>query len=360
MRDQSIDVGRGLLTLLMVYCHVLQFFGDAGLFPAVSVTIDLINLTVFQTFVFYFGATAVLAYLRKPYRDALPGMLATTFRSYGAFVISGVAFRVLRENKPFGPGTIRRVMQLTDIPGWSEFLISFTGYALLLILLFPLFRRLADKPLWALAAGAVCFAATLVIPYDQVQPVHLALVIGGRQFAIFPVLHYMPFLLAGMVYARGGRKRYASLGIIAALCAAAGIIFRIRHGLPERFPPHWGWLALGAGQTALIVLLGKGLSLLAGSGVRRIADALCRVLSHFGSRSLYYLVASNIAIFTFAGKGVLPAVSRKSVLPWTTPIQSPAGAAAWTAALLSVLWVIALLAGRGAGRRKHTDKPAHD
>ena len=67
-----------------------------------------------------------------------------------------------------------------------------------------------------------------------------------------------------------------------------------------------------------------------------------------------------VAIFTFAGKGVLPAVSRKSVLPWTTPIQSPAGAAAWTVALLAVLWVIALLAGRGAGRRKHTDKPAHD
>ena len=36
MRDRSIDVSRGLLVIMMVYGHVLQFFGDAQLFPLVD------------------------------------------------------------------------------------------------------------------------------------------------------------------------------------------------------------------------------------------------------------------------------------------------------------------------------------
>lgn len=350
MRDRSIDVGRGILTILMVYCHVLQFFADTSLFPAAGPFMDAINLTVFQTFVFYFGMTAVLAYLRKPWRAALPGMLNTALRSYGAFVVSGIAFRVLRENQPLAVGVVRRILQLKDIPGWSEFLIAFTGYALLLMLLFPIFRRLAEKPLWALAVGAVCLVAGMLIPYDSVSSVPLAIFIGGRQFSYFPVLHYMPFFLAGMVFAKGDKTIRLRVGILAAVCAAAGIVWRIVDGMPGRFPPTWGWLALGTAYTSVVVLSGKGLSLLSGTPLRKVSDVVCSVLSHFGSRSLYYLVASNIAIFTLAGKGVVPAISRKSIIPWTMPIQSPNGAAVWTAVLLTLLWFMALLAGRSAKR----------
>ena len=58
MRDRSIDVSRGLLVIMMVYGHVLQFFGDAQLFPLVDGLISIVNLTVFSTFVFDFGVTA--------------------------------------------------------------------------------------------------------------------------------------------------------------------------------------------------------------------------------------------------------------------------------------------------------------
>lgn len=356
MRDKSIDVGRGILTLLMVYCHVLQFFADGGLFPETAQYMEAINLTVFQTFVFYFGATAVLAYLRKPYLKALPGMANTALRSYGAFVLSGIAFRVLRENVPFAVGTVRRVLQLTDIPGWSEFLISFTGYALLLIVLFPVLRKLAEKPLWALLVAVVCAVASQNIPYDEVTSVPLALVIGGRQFSYFPVLHYMPFFLAGMVYASGGKKLRIGMGILAAACAVAGIVYRVNNGLPERFPPSIWWLAIGVAPTLLVVLAGKGLALLYRTPCTKIADLFCNFFAHFGSRSLYYLLGSNLVIFTMAGKGMVPVMARKSVIPWTTPIQSPAGAAVWTAVLFAALWFVAILAGRGGAKKKTTQK----
>lgn len=348
MRDRSIDAGRGLLVIMMVYCHVLQFFGDAQIFPLNARIMDVANITVFPTFVFYFGMTAVLAYLDKPYRRALPGMIRTCLRAYAAFVLSGVGFRVLRENKAFAPGTVRRVMQLADIPGWSEFLIAFAAYGLLLIVLFVPLRRLSHSPKAALAIGVLCAAGTF-IPYGMVSVPQLAVFIGGRDFSYFPVLQYMPYLIAGMVFARGGKG--IALLAVAVLCSAAGAIHTaIAGGLPGRFPPSLMWVMISALPAALVVLLGRGISRLAGGGVRRAADVLCSALSHLGSRSLYYLLGSNLVIFTMAGRGIVPAVARKSVLPWTTPIQSPQGAACWTAVLLLALWFAAQLAGRGAKR----------
>ena len=147
MRDRSIDVSRGLLVIMMVYGHVLQFFGDAQLFPLVDGLISIVNLTVFSTFVFDFGVTAELAYLKRPYRQALTGMVKTGLRAYAAFCLSGIGYRVLRENKPFAVATVRRVLTLSDIPGWSEFLVAFALYSLLLIVGFAAFRWLAGRPL---------------------------------------------------------------------------------------------------------------------------------------------------------------------------------------------------------------------
>lgn len=351
MRDKSIDVGRGILVLLMVYCHVLQFYGDSQIFPLVGYIIDGINMTVFPTFVFYFGMTAVLAYLSKPYLRALPGMAKTSLRAYGAFVASGVGFRILREGKALGPGTVRRVMQLLDIPGWSEFLIAFALYGLLLIVLFPLFRLLSRRPVLSLFLGAACVACCVLVPYGRV-PTRLALLIGGRDFSYFPVVQYMPYFLAGMVFAHGDKRTRRQLLLLAVLCTAAGAVYWIMTGsMPSRFPPDWAWILVCALCTALVVLLSGGLSALSGSGLRRVFDAVCDVLAHFGGRSLYYLLASNLVIFTLAGRGIAPALSRKSILPWTLPIQSPQGAACWTAVLLALLWFAARLAGRGAGKK---------
>lgn len=348
MRDKSVDVCRGLLVLMMVYGHVMQFFGDGEIFPAVDVLIDVINLTVFPTFVFCFGATAVLAYLDKPYKRALPGMTKTALRSLTAFYLSGVGYRVLREGKPFAVGTVRRILWLADIPGWSEFLVSFALYSLLLMIAFRGLKWLSEHPAASLAAGAACLACCVIVPYGRVQPVQLQLLIGGRDFACFPIVQYMPYFFAGMVYARGGRRNLIGLLAAAACCTAAGAAYAVvSGGLPGRFPPRWGWIVLPALLTAALMLLSKGLCRLRGEGVRRAADMLCGMLSHFGSRSLYYLLTSNLVLFTLAGRGIAPAMSRKSILPWTAVIQSPQGAAVWTAVLLAALWFTALLAGRG-------------
>ena len=53
-RNQEIDIMKGLLTLAMILCHCLQFFGkeDAGI---EKILVNVINLTTFSGFLFCFG-----------------------------------------------------------------------------------------------------------------------------------------------------------------------------------------------------------------------------------------------------------------------------------------------------------------
>ena len=350
MRDRSIDVGRGLLVIMMVYGHVMQFFGDSQVFPLVGTLIDVINLTVFPAFVFYFGATAVLAYLRKPYMSALPGMVRTTLRAYAVFVLSGVGYRVLRENRAFAVGTVRSVMQLMDIPGWSEFLISFALYGLLLIVGYAVFDWQSRKPLACLLVSVLCVACCKIVPYGSIS-VHLSLLVGGREFAYFPVVQYMPYFLAGMLYARGEKRVRRGLLLFAVLASLGGVAYWHFFGLPSRFPPEWGWILLPGALVCAVVLISRALCALAVGWLGKVIDALCGVLGHFGGASLYYLLTSNLVLFALAGRGTAPSMARRSVLPWTLPVQSPQGAACWALVLLLSLGFVSLLSGRGKGMK---------
>lgn len=347
MREKHVDVGRGLLVVAMTYGHVLQFFGDAQLFPMVQRLIDGINLLVFPSFVFYFGMTAALAYLRRPYAAALPGMLRTALRAYGAFALSGIGYRVLRENRALSPAAVRRVLLLTDIPGWSEFLIAFAIYSLLLAAGFGLFARLAARPRAALAAGALCLAACL-IPYERVGSVRLSLLIGGTAYSYFPVVQYMPYFLAGLVFAQADTRMRRRMAALAAVCTAAGSLRALYHGaLPSRFPPHWAWIALPALAVAGLVLLSRALCSQEKTPLQWAARPVLALLARLGGMSLFALVSGNLALFTLAGRGIVPQLARAGLPPWTLPIQSPAGALCWTAALLALIGFLAMLAGRG-------------
>ena len=342
MRDRAIDIARGLLVLLMVWGHTMQFFADTQIFPLAQTLIDAINVTVFPTFVFCFGCTVQLAYLQKPYRRALPGMARTALRAYAAFVLSGVGYRVLREGKALAWPVVRRILLLEDIPGWSEFLVSFALYALLAMAAFALLRALAHRPVWMLPVGAACLLACL-IPYERVAPTQLALLIGGTQFACFPVVQYMPYFLAGLAYAAGSRRTRGRLLALAAAAGAVAAVLCLRGGaLPRRFPPEPGWILLAALPVRLVLLLACGLARLP-----RAAEPLRAMLSHLGGRSLYELVASNLAIFALAGRGVVPQYGKKAPPPFCLTIQSPGGALGWAALLLLALWFVSRLANRG-------------
>ena len=63
-RNQEIDIMKGLLTLAMILCHCLQFFGkeDAGI---EKILVNVINLTTFPVFCFALALCAVWLIFRE-------------------------------------------------------------------------------------------------------------------------------------------------------------------------------------------------------------------------------------------------------------------------------------------------------
>ena len=338
-RDGAQDLFKGLLTLLMVYCHVLQFFGDEMLSPAVRYWTELANLTVFPGFLFAFGRNTARACLSRPFRQSAPKLGLNALKIFGVFVLSGLSFRVLRENKPFAAGTVRSVLLLEDIPGWSEFIAAFALYSLLALILFYPLRCMMDKPQMMIPVAAACLLCCF-LPYSHFLDPRLSLFIGGLRFAYFPVVQYAPYFLAGMLY-QGRRWKPWVWPTAAAALSGLGLLWALwLDGMPSRFPPDIGWVLLGAFPVAAFVLLSMGLEWLAcqKTSVKGMTlHSLFRPLAGMGRSSLFYLLSSNLVLFTLAGKNITPWLKFKALGLFGQPVQSASGAFWWTLALLCAI-----------------------
>ena len=406
-RDRGLDVFKGLLVILMTWCHVIQFFGAPDVFPIERDIELVINLLVFPGFVFAFGAAAALSFYSKPFSAAGPRLLLSLLKSLGAFYISGIAFRVMREGKPFAAGTVRRILLLQDLPGWSEFLASFAALALMALVFYWPLKRLKDRPLWLLPIALACLALCY-LPYGSIEHPLLRLFFGTTAYAAFPPFQYFPYFLAGLAYVRLRQRGWWWLALIALLSTGAGLLRAQTLGhSPVRFPPDWGWIVLPAAGLALLMALSEGLSAL-GRGLGRWQEKLpglvrrgerasvkradpagehadlpdetyqakpspiqplpmfsrrfrgldpLRPLSHLGHNSLYYLLAGNLILFSLSGRNVKPVLQFRASGLFGQPVAAPAGALWWTLALLLAACFVASLIRRG---RKQTPPPSPD
>ncbi|QGG54859.1 acyltransferase family protein [Paenibacillus sp. FSL W8-1187] len=288
-RERAIDRFKGLLVIGMVYGHVLQFFSDPAIFPAAGRIIDAVNLITFSGFVFSFGYVSRLAYYAKPLRRAAPRMLLAALKTLLAFYISGLAFRLFIDRRPPDWETLKPILLLQDMPGWSEFLLSFTYLTLAGLILFVPLQRLAEKPRLAFPAAALLLLTTF-LPYEAVTWPPLGPLLGTRQFASFPVLQYFPYYLLGMLFARWRIGWHP--GVLAGSLAASGLFVWLvldAGGLPERFPPSIGWIA------------GPALALYGYYLLSRLMERCPRPfapLEALGRNVLWCLLFSNLLVFS--------------------------------------------------------------
>ncbi len=337
--DKSIDRIRGFLVLIMVYCHVLQFFGNGGAFPAVNRITDIVNILAFPTFVFCFGRSSAVAYLQKSFKKAWPRLLKVALTMYVVFVLSGLGFRILREHSPFNTLTVEKVLLLSDIPGWSEFLAGFAAFALLVLIFFKPLKWLSTRFVPTLIVSVVSLALCF-LPYDLIKTPQIGLLIGTRGFACFPVVQYAAYLLLGIYWQTTHKHGWVLFGIGLGATLIGGIYTAIG-GLPERFPPSLPWVLLtGFSPVTLSFLMAKIGTL---PPVLREADGWLR---NVGRKSLFYLLASNLTLFTLAGLNAAPIVTKRDIWFWKQPIAAPGGALLWTAVLIAAISIVASLAGR--------------
>ncbi|WP_238323143.1 acyltransferase family protein [Gorillibacterium massiliense] len=303
-RERAIDLFKGLLVIGMIYCHSLQFFSDVQVYPGGQKWIDFINLITFSGFVFSFGYVSQLAYYSKPFRRSAPRMLLAGVKTLLAFYVSGTAFRLFIDQRPVGWSTIRPILLLDDMPGWSEFLASFTYVTIAGLVLFVPLKWLAERKWLSFAVAFILLGATF-IPYGSIHAPQLAPLIGTRDMASFPVVQYFPYYLAGMLFARY-RIRWDWRVLAAALLASGAFFWKwqMQGDLPERFPPSIWWIIGPAAVLYGYYLLAKWLE----QGVRYLAP-----IEIMGRNVLWFLVMSNVMIF---------ALKRSQQLYMVSPINA--------------------------------------
>lgn len=289
-RKREIDILKGLLTVSMILCHSIQFFGVEK--DSVQRTfMNLINLVAFPGFVFCFGYAGYIAYFRNNRMESTKKMLINALRILVAFYISGIAYVALVEGKIFRIDFIKEVLFLQKYPGWSEFLASFVALLVVGIISFPVYRNINGKILTfvALVSGMACF-----FPYDLVQNSWLALLVGSRHYITFPVVQYSIFFAAGAWF---GKKEIRWQWQILVLCICMGIpcmyCYIMTGSPPERFPVSIWYLCGGFLFVYLYYLLSCYLERVRNKVLKQVAI----YLEHVGADSLYYLLFSNLLIF---------------------------------------------------------------
>lgn len=293
-RDYSIDLFKGILVIGMVYAHVIQFFGQTENSVGMEFVSNYANVITFSGFVFCFGYVFQKAYLTKPFEKVWLKMVVTSLKTLAAFYLSGLSFRIFISGIPLQWEHIGPVLLLKDIPGWSEFLVSFALFSFISIVLFPWLKRLIKLKLLFWTVNGLLLLTTW-FPYDSVTINQLGLLIGTRQFAVFPVLQYMPYYLIGIYFARHSIGWGWKWLIGSALATGIFIWDYASNGwvLPERFPPTVQWIL---GATLILYLY----YLFTRWVVRRSWQI--KPLISIGQNVLFYLLISNIFIFALDSK----------------------------------------------------------
>lgn len=292
-RDIKIDLYKGLLVIGMIYCHVLQFFIDLGDNTIANYITWYINAITFSGFVFTFGYTSYIAYFSKSFKASYLRIMTSIGKLVIAFYISGISFRVLVEHRPIFWGLVRPIIFLNDIPGWSEFIISFALFMCVSLVLFVPIKKLVEhkKLFWIVV---VLLLMTTYIPYDKINNIHLGLFLGTQRFAAFPVVQYMPFFLLGIYF-----KRY-EIGFDIKVLLGGGVLSGIALWsmsqknwiLPNRFSPSLFWIIL---PTFVLVLYYYLCYFMEKKGYQ------WKWLLLLGQNSIVYLLLSNIFIFAISG-----------------------------------------------------------
>jgi hypothetical protein len=295
-RNEAVDCQKGFLTLFMILCHCIQFFGYEDK-PIQGILVDYINLTTFSGFFFCFGYAADLAYFQREFKHSVGRMAKNAGKLLVAFYISGIAYDALAENKIFRTDHILDIILIQRYPGWSEFLVSFAGIMLIGILLFPVFKRMNLK------IFAVCFLISIAacfFPYEKQGIPQLALFIGSTKEISFPCIQYLVYFGLGILVSR---KKWLFKKVLLAACLLINIpvvwYYLQHHELPGRFPPDWRYITGAFFFVYLYYIIFSYLS--HWKDKIRVVRLAVQYFSEVGRNSLFYLLISNLLIFAFSG-----------------------------------------------------------
>jgi hypothetical protein len=287
-RDYGIDLFKGFLVIGMILVHVMQFFTNIKFSPISEGIINFGNMITFSGFVFCFGYAVQISYMEKEFRKVYINLIKNCVTTLLAFYISGIAFRLSVGKSPLEVKTIVNIILLNDIPGWSEFLISFTYFNIVTLILFKPFKKiLENRKIFFITI--IILLLTCFIPYESVKINQIGILIGTKKLACFPILQYMPFYILGM-YFKKYNIGFDKIALIVSFILTSIPIYQYitSSKLPERFPPSIMWIIAPVFILYLYFLI---------SGYCEKYKRALKIIIILGQNVLAALLLSNVFIF---------------------------------------------------------------
>jgi hypothetical protein len=280
----QIDYMKGILNIGMIFAHTVQFFSKKNDFYLIS---ELMNLVCFSGFLFCFGFASWSSYFSKaniPYRSHITVIL----KCYLAYIISGVSYCILVSKELLNSTLVYKVISLENVPGYSEFLIAFVLFALLGLLFSEFINLLTKNIMLILTTSIACLLISLILTDIKLDN-RLELFIGGRGKSYFPVLQYTPLYLLGIYFSRYSTKPSNALNFLALVIISIFLYFKIARIDIVRFPPSAAWILFSTAAVYLCFSLSNWLS-------KHLL--LLSVVLNMGKNVLFYLIITNIILFT--------------------------------------------------------------
>ena len=282
-----LDLFKTILVYGMVLAHVIQLIGNnITPLPAANGISFIVNLITFSGFMLAFGIGIGSSELNRS--RAVLEQLRPAVIMLASVYASSLAFVVLVDGKPGTAPLLVDLLSMRVLFGYSEFLASFLVLYLMIAVARPVLVTTAMT--WWLLVPAIgfCLATTLVT--TSVNFPLSATIIANTNYANFPLLPYLSWLLIGIrIGANGFRLRLCHvLPVIVATTCFIWVTFMTGRP-PQRFPPSVLWVVGPAPFLMGYLALSH-----------RILDraTLPPALLLPGRHVLMFLVLSNLIIFT--------------------------------------------------------------
>jgi hypothetical protein len=329
VRHHFLDIMRLLAIGLMLFAHVTSYF-YAGNNPLVTFWRDWGNIVCFTTFLFVSGAVQHLAYLANPkegWRRKLLIRSGYLLASYYFLALLVLLPQIITSQGPDWIAVLR-VVALVDVPGYTEFLLPFVIYSLVICAFPGIIKRIVKSvPLLLIAIaityvlGELGYQALLRFELPELIERLLSLFVGGEGLYRFPLLQYAPVMLIGMHWGviisdsketEAELKREVGLVLIVFVIAGLALYLGGSDYFFRRWPPSLGFLSMGMVWVGMLLLLFQKIPVLS----RKLVAAYqaTRILPSFSSSALVILVVHTTLLTLFAQAGLQPTTSAVPLL----------------------------------------------
>lgn len=292
-RNVHLDIIKGVLTLGMIGTHFIGFCSAS--ISSLKLFAYITSLVSFSGFLFSFGYGTYLAYFGKdkiPYKK----IIKSSGKIMLGFYISGTAYRILFNANTFNLSKFLDILTLKDIPPYSEFLPAFAIILIIGAVLHKTIAKILNNQVILTLTILLCLSFTM-IDYGMIKSPHLALIFGTKEFHTFPVVQNFPLFLLGMYFAKRNIIYNAYLACLSCIITVIFLLYDHFIAQPSRFPPSMPWIISSAAIVYLYFMLSYLLS------KHKILNSY---LSSVGANVLFYLVMSNLIMFTI--KAVYPQI----------------------------------------------------